>query len=412
MNDAQRRQRINSQKNRNAPDSEKIQSTGRSGDRRSENAARQRKNQSAAAAAKEEREAAKREQQTKFELGSIVGPSTNAGTSSTSVLRYPSEGRLDSDSDYVLFDFYTYAPPFRKQRGDRNFTPTPVVTTPRSNLSSRQQFRRSSGVAGTERTNLAATAGNYFDYNQSKDYQSAGEDYPSIIMYMPEDISTGFKSNWGGKAFSNIGANILKSAGAEGLSKIDALATGAVNTYDKVLPLTGAAVIRKGIQKITGDVVTNDDIFGGISGAILNPNTELLFNSSDMRNFQLNFKLVPRNFTEADIINKICKTFKMCTLPSRNPGEVFGASNQGITAGFIGVPNLCKVNFMSGNDEHKVLPRYKMCAITQVDVNYTPDGAYATYNDANSQPVAIELSINFQETKLVFAEEIRDDSIR
>lgn len=102
----------------------------------------------------------------------------------------------------------------------------------------------------------------------------------------------------------------------------------------------------------------------------------------------------------------------MCTLPSRNPGKVFDASSQGITAGFIGVPNLCKVNFMSGNDEHKVLPRYKMCAVTQVDVNYTPDGAYATYNDANSQPVAIELSINFQETKLVFSEEIKNDSIR
>ena len=408
MNDAQRRQRELLQKNRNAP--EKIQSTGRRGDIRSENAARQRENQSAAAAAKDEREAARREQQTKFELGSIVGPSTNAGTSNPSVLRYPSEGRLDSDSDYVLFDFYTYAPPFRKQRGDRNFTPNPVVTTPRSG--GRRSQGSTQGVAGTERTNLAATAGNYFDYNQSKDYQSAGEDYPSIIMYMPEDISTGFRSNWGGKAFSNIGAGILKSAGAEGLSKIDNLATEAVNAYDKVLPLTGAAVIRKGIQKITGDVVTNDDIFGGISGAILNPNTELLFNGSDMRNFQLNFKLVPRNFDEAKEINNICKTFKMCTLPSRNPGEVFGASSQGITAGFIGVPNLCKVNFMSGNDEHKVLPRYKMCAITQVDVNYTPDGAYATYYDANSQPVAIELSINFQETKLVFAEEIRDDSIR
>ena len=406
MNDAQRRQRELLQKNRNAP--EKIQSTGRRGDIRSENAARQRENQSAAAAAKDEREAARREQQTKFELGSIVGPSTNAGASNPSVLRYPSEGRLDSDSDYVLFDFYTYAPPFRKQRTDANFTERGPITTPRSG-----GRRSQGGVVGTDRENLLRTVGAYYDYNQSKDYQSAGKDYPSIIMYMPEDISTGFRSNWGGKAFSNIGSDLLKSIGAEGLgNKLDGLAKTGADAYERIPAIMGATVVRKAIQKITGDVITNDDIFGGTSGAILNPNTELLFNGSDMRNFQLNFKLVPRNFTEANIINKICKTFKMCTLPSRNPGEVFAASNQGITAGFIGVPNLCKVNFMSGNDEHKVLPRYKMCAVTQVDVNYTPDGAYATYNDANSQPVAIELSINFQETKLVFAEEIRDDSIR
>ena len=207
----------------------------------------------------------------------------------------------------------------------------------------------------------------------------------------------------------------LKSIGAEGLgNKLDGLAKTGADAYERIPAIMGATVVRKAIQKITGDVITNDDIFGGTSGAILNPNTELLFNGSDMRNFQLNFKLVPRNFDEAKEINNICKTFKMCTLPSRNPGEVFAASNQGITAGFIGVPNLCKVNFMSGNDEHKVLPRYKMCAVTQVDVNYTPDGAYATYYDPklNSQPVAIELSINFQETKLVFSEEIANDSIR
>ena len=65
---------------------------------------------------------------------------------------------------------------------------------------------------------------------------------------------------------------------------------------------------------------------------------------------------------------------------------------------------------MRGSEEHKVLPRYKMLAVTQVDVNYTPDGAYATYNDA--QPVAIELGINFQETKINFAEEVLLDNIR
>ena len=67
---------------------------------------------------------------------------------------------------------------------------------------------------------------------------------------------------------------------------------------------------------------------------------------------------------------------------------------------------------MRGNKEHKVLPRYKMLAITEVDVNYTPDGAYATYSESDGQPVAIELSINFQETKINFAEEVIRGSVR
>lgn len=363
--------------------------------------------------AKDEREQEARESQTSVELQAQIGPKTNVSQSTS--LRYPKSakggGSITEDSDYVLFEFYKYAPPFGKQRTDANFTER-TVTTPRSNLSSRQQARRSSGVAGNRRTNLLRTAGAYYDYNQANQYTPAGEDYPPIIMYMPEDISTGFRGNWGGKAFSNIGADLLKSAGAEGLNKLDGLAKTAADAFEKLPAMAGSIAIRKAIQKITGDNLSNDDVFGSISGAILNPNTELLFNSVDMRNFQLNFKMVPRNFDEAKEINNICKTFKMCTLPSRNPGKVFGMSNQGITAGFIGVPNLVKVSFMKGPGLHPVLPVYKMCALTQVDVNYTPDGAYATYNDKLGNPVATGLTLNFQETKLVFSEEISNDTIR
>jgi hypothetical protein len=53
-----------------------------------------------------------------------------------------------------------------------------------------------------------------------------------------------------------------------------------------------------------------------------------------------------------------------------------------------------------------------MCAITDVQVNYTPDGNYATFNDG--APVAYELKLSFMETKLVFAEDIviPDEDIR
>ena len=45
-----------------------------------------------------------------------------------------------------------------------------------------------------------------------------------------------------------------------------------------------------------------------------------------------------------------------------------------------------------------------MCAVTQVDINFTPDGTYATYDDGTM--VAYQLGLNFQETKLIFAEEV------
>ena len=75
-----------------------------------------------------------------------------------------------------------------------------------------------------------------------------------------------------------------------------------------------------------------------------------------------------------------------------------------IATNFIQVPNVCRVSFMKGGRLNEYVPQYKMCAITQVDINYTPDGTYATYSDG--EMVAIELSLAFQETKLIFAEEV------
>ena len=61
---------------------------------------------------------------------------------------------------------------------------------------------------------------------------------------------------------------------------------------------------------------------------------------------------------------------------------------------------------MRGGERNRFLPRYKMCAITDVNVNYTPDNVYATFD--RSSPVAVEIKISFMETKLVFSEDIAE----
>ena len=326
------------------------------------------------------------------------------------LLKYPNQNTIGANSDYVLFQFKKYNPPFQK-RDKKAF----------DSAGKRVSANFTGNVQGLN-INTEKKLGNYFgkkyDYNQANQYDDAGEDYPSIIMYMPEDVSTGFRGNWGGKAFSTVGAGILTAAGQAGLANKFGGGFGTLSgAAERALGLASATILQKSVKAAGGDQLTKDDIFGSISGAIMNPNTELMFQSVDMRNFMLKFKLVPRNAGESAEINRIIKVFKACTLPKRDPGQVMGFNdpdkpiNSGIVAGFIGVPNLCRVSFMRGSEEHDVLPRYKMLAVTQVDVNYTPDGAYATYRD-DGQPVAIELAINFQETKINFAEEVISGSIR
>lgn len=331
---------------------------------------------------------------TKVKAG-IIPPAT-VNTNATNSLRYPSnQGGITNDHDYVTFQFYKYTPPFSKRA---------KIT--------------GGGVTGGTYTKKRGTAfikpnevvTNGYDYNQTgiakeeSQYENSNGMAP-IVLYMPEDISTGFRSNWTGKAFGNFASDALKSFGANSLmDKVKGAAGTVSDGVDRIIPIEGAKTIRKFIQTIGGDNISNDDIFGGISGAILNPNVELMYGGTDLRNFTLNFKLVPRDATESSTIKQICNQFKRAMLPKLDPGNVFGGTSPGTFKGFVGVPDLCRVAFMKGSVEHEGLPRFKMCAITQVDVNYTPDGTYATYFDG--QPVAIQLSVSFQETKMVFAEEI------
>jgi hypothetical protein len=119
--------------------------------------------------------------------------------------------------------------------------------------------------------------------------------------------------------------------------------------------------------------------------------------------------LIPYNAEESKTIKKMINVFKKSMLPSYSIGDTEvggkkGSENRAVEASFIKVPKVCKVTYMRGSSQHPDLPTYKMCAITDVSINYTPDGNYAVYHDGS--PVAYQLKINFMETKLLFSEEI------
>ena len=290
----------------------------------------------------------------------------------TGALRYP--GNLyATDADYVLFQFYKYQPPFQ----------------------------------GINKGNTKDNSNSVATYNQSATdaafYKEETE--KPVILYMPEDVSTGYKANWSGKAFSNIGTAALATAGSGDFGQAMQNSLNAVGTaFDQAIPNIGNKVIRETIAKITGEQLSQNDVYGATRGVILNPNVELLFGGIDLRNFQLNYKLVPRNEGEAESIKEIIKIFKRAMLPRFSDGKEMNlVGGQNIANSFIKVPNFCKVSFMRGGGLNRDVTQYKMCAITQVDINYTPDGTYATLE--NGEMVAIELSLAFQESKLIFAEE-------
>ena len=292
-------------------------------------------------------------------------------------VRYPHDMLIDEGEDFVMFDFYDYKPPFQNRtRNDKNVLNETL-----------------------EQYNASAYAGEYFK----------AKNYPQILLYMPQDVQDGFSAKWQGKKFGALTTGMLAAAGADGIEKIDELSKSVGESIGRGTVNSAAAIVSGLAEKITGDQISANDLFTGISGVARNPNVEVLFQSMQLRNFDLTFKMAPYDESDVQRVDAIIKIFKQAMLPQYTLAEgteVFAQKNKSLQAGFIQVPKVCAVNFMRGSQRNRYLPRYKMCAITDVNVNYTPDNVYATFNGMG--PVATELKISFMETKLVFSEDVKE----
>ena len=297
-------------------------------------------------------------------------------------VRYPHDMLIDEAEDFVMFDFYDYKPPFQDKKSVDD-------------------------IGGESYANL--TLGDYNATGYAGEYFK-DKAYPQILMYMPQDIQDAFAAKWEGKKFGQITTGLLASAGQDGnIKKLKTLGKTLDKTLEKSMVESAASIVTGLAQRITGDTISAGDLFGGISGVARNPNVEVLFQSMELRTFDLTFKMTPFDDQDALRIEAIIKIFKMAMLPQYNLGDdvdVFGKDNKALDAGFIQVPKVCAVNFMRGSNRNRFLPRYKMCAITDVNVNYTPDNVYATID--RNMPVATELKLSFMETKLVFSEDIKE----
>lgn len=303
------------------------------------------------------------------------GNSSNKGP--TTSLSYP-ENLKDGggDTNFVSFEFFEYVGPYENEN------------TAESSSSAIDRYN-SSAIRSRRKP--------------AKD--GAGGNLQKVLLYMPEDVQAQYATQWGGKSIQNITAGVLRGVGAAGGGDIGNLFQTLGQRVTSIPDDALVKAITTGIDALqkTGQAegLGANDVLGLTRGVVLNPNTELLFAGFDLRTFSLNFKLVARSKTETESIRNIITTFKKAMLPSISEDEgVFG----GQADSFIKVPSLVDVKFMAGASQNPFLTQFKPCAITGLNVNYTPDGSYAVYE--NFAPVAVNLQLQFSETKLVYKEDV------
>lgn len=130
-------------------------------------------------------------------------------------------------------------------------------------------------------------------------------------------------------------------------------------------------------------------------GAVINPNLELLFNSPDLRQFSFSFKLSPRSKTEAEIVRKIIRNFKQAMSVKRSASSFL-----------LQTPHTFAISYIFKNENHPYLNKFKECALTSCNVNYTPEATYMSFEDGAM--VSYQLDLTFQELEPIYDDDYTD----
>ena len=201
-------------------------------------------------------------------------------------------------------------------------------------------------------------------------------------------------------------------------------------TASKTLEALGDAVDDKGFRRVTslnaiaqaiGALGVSVDVEQAItrtSGAVRNPNLELLFKGPSLRSFNFNIRLTPRSPEESKRVRMIIRALKQHSAAKKNP-QIFSGDAEGELGGnfLLGTPDVFKLRYIKARTQKDIkgLNKFKTCALTSMAVDYTGEvGRFAAYEE-DSQPVTTIISLSFTELTPIYdqdyAEFTNDDDV-
>lgn len=207
----------------------------------------------------------------------------------------------------------------------------------------------------------------------------------AIALYMPNSLSARYSMNW--EAEDTAAFQMAAVAGTE------------------VVKALGTAGSKSNLSGAVGAIATNLALSKGPQGAALsaasglaaNPKKENIFKNVDFRTFSFEYQFFPRNSGEANKVKEIIKMFKLHMHPE------YKDSN-----GFLFIyPSEFDIFYYNNGKENLNLHRHTSCVLTDMQVNYTPNSMYTSFEDG--MPTQINISLTFKELSILTKKDIEDN---
>lgn len=124
-------------------------------------------------------------------------------------------------------------------------------------------------------------------------------------------------------------------------------------------------------------------------GYAINPQVEMIYKGTGFRSFNMEFKFQPRSLKERDAINQIIYTFRRYAAPDLDTDKGYH---------FI-PPAEFDIQYFFRDSENRNISRVTSCVLTNIDVDYSPNGQWTTFTDG--QPIEIRVVLTFTEVDII-----------
>jgi len=287
---------------------------------------------------------------------------------SKKVLRYPAQSLESFGYDYIQIKAYEYVPSGKETAGGVDFT--------------------------------ANQGGGFGAGGRFKD------SYETIQLPMQPSVET-TSTSWQADSLNAAKAAMAGAAmGAiESIGDMDPAKLGATagQSMDKMKDMAKDPAMAPFIKAYFAGQAVGANVLGRTTGTVINPNMELLFSGPNLRNFNFNFNLTPRDEEEANTCRGIITAMKRNMTPQRAG-----------TGMFLETPRIFEIKYIYGgegslftNKQHPFMNKFKPCACVNFSVNYVPDGSYMTYSGGSL--TSYQISMSFGEIEPIYADEYKDN---
>jgi hypothetical protein len=212
-----------------------------------------------------------------------------------------------------------------------------------------------------------------------------------IALYMPDTLNFDYNHSYKDLALSenplvSATQRIAAAANMAG-GKLKGLSPFLVDILSSVSPQTG-------------------ELGQAVLGFAINPQFEVVYQATSLRNFQFDFMFYPRDEGEATQVQNIISAFKFHAAPE----IISGGGGRYLLA-----PSAFDIGFFYNGKRNVNLPRISTCVCENVMVDYAPNGwsAYEVqgqntpYLGGTGMPVGIRLQLRFKEMTMVTKELLR-----